>query len=562
MGLKQAIDITTDQQRTILALLRKHLPYTTAWVYGSRVKWASRPQSDLDMVVFATPEQNSQVFDLREALEESNLPFRVDLFVWDDVPERFRKHIKQDYVVFSDNADVDLAGKNWLYHPQLPRHWKRKSLYAMAQWVNGLAFREIQFSTTGKPVIKIAEIKGGISGQTKFTQQTFDESVRICSGDLLFSWSGQPETSIDAFWWRGPEGWLNQHVFRVTPINGVDSTFFFYLLRYLKPNFVAIARNKQTTGLGHVTKRDLENIEAALPDLSEQRAIADILGTLDDKIELNRRMNETLEEMARALFKSWFVDFLPVRAKQRARTQTGDPVRAKAALKTSPAEASDWTVERASAYLDSMDKRIVDLFPDRLVDSELGEIPEGWEVKALGECYKLTMGQSPPGSTYNDDGKGLPFFQGNADFDFRYPNRRRYCTEPTRIAYPKDTLVSVRAPVGAINMAWQECCIGRGVAALRHISGSASFTYYTAWALQKEIQQYEHTGTVFGAINKKQFESMSVIQPKGKLIEVFESRIQPLDERIRSNESSTRNLADQRGALLPKLVGGQLKVGK
>ena len=548
MGIDPAIDITTEQRKTVLSLLEKHLPNTTVWVYGSRVKWTAHPQSDLDMVVFATPEQNSQVFDLREALEESNLPFRVDLFVWDDVPERFRKHIKQDYVVFSDNADVDLAGKNWLYHPQLPRHWKRKSLYAMAQWVNGLAFREIQFSTTGKPVIKIAEIKGGISGQTKFTQQTFDESVRIRSGDLLFSWSGQPETSIDAFWWRGPEGWLNQHVFRVTPINGVDSTFFFYLLRYLKPNFVAIARNKQTTGLGHVTKRDLENIEAALPDLSEQRAIADILGTLDDKIELNRRMNETLEEMARALFKSWFVDF--------------DPVRAKAALKTSPEEASDWTVERASAYLDSMDKSIVDLFPDRLVDSELGEIPEGWEVKALGECYKLTMGQSPPGSTYNDDGKGLPFFQGNADFDFRYPNRRRYCTEPTRIAYPKDTLVSVRAPVGAINMAWQECCIGRGVAALRHISGSASFTYYTAWALQKEIQQYEHTGTVFGAINKKQFESMSVIQPKGKLIEVFESRIQPLDERIRSNESSTRNLADQRGALLPKLVGGQLKVGK
>ena len=228
----------------------------------------------------------------------------------------------------------------------------------MAQWVNGLAFREIQFSTTGKPVIKIAEIKGGISGQTKFTQQTFDESVRIRSGDLLFSWSGQPETSIDAFWWRGPEGWLNQHVFRVTPINGVDSTFFFYLLRYLKPNFVAIARNKQTTGLGHVTKRDLENIEAALPDLSEQHAIAHILGTLDDKIELNRRMNETLEEIARALFKSWFVDFDPVRAKMEGR-DTGLP------------------------------PDVAALFSDRLVESELGEIPEGWEVVPLPEMIEV-----------------------------------------------------------------------------------------------------------------------------------------------------------------------------
>ncbi|WP_293716279.1 restriction endonuclease subunit S, partial [Thiolapillus sp.] len=192
--------------------------------------------------------------------------------------------------------------------PYFPDHWKRCPLYSLAQWVNGLAFRNIQFSDSGLPVIKIAEIKGGISGQTKFTRQTFDDAVRVRYGDLLFSWSGQPETSIDAFWWRGPEGWLNQHIFRVTPTEGIDPVFFYYLLRYLKPNFVGIARNKQTTGLGHITKRDLENLEAAYPRLPEQRAIAHILGTLDDKIELNRQMAQTLESIARAIFKSWFVD--------------------------------------------------------------------------------------------------------------------------------------------------------------------------------------------------------------------------------------------------------------
>ena len=212
-----------------------------------------------------------------------------------------------------------LRESGWLYQPRFPRHWDRHPLYSLAQWVNGLAFRDIQFSPRGKPVIKIAEIKGGISGQTRFTEQTFDESVLVRPGDLLFSWSGQPETSIDAFWWQGPEGWLNQHVFRVTPISGVDTVFFYYLLRYLGPNFVGIARNKQTTGLGHVTRRDLENIDAALPPLPTQRAIAHVLGTLDDKIELNRRMNETLEAMARALFKDWFVDFGPVRAKMAGR---------------------------------------------------------------------------------------------------------------------------------------------------------------------------------------------------------------------------------------------------
>jgi len=134
--------------------------------------------------------------------------------------------------------------KGWLYHPVFPAHWARESLYSLAEWVNGLAFRDIQFSAVGMPVIKIAEIKGGVSGQTKFTTQTFDESVHVKPGDLLFSWSGQPETSIDAFWWHGPEGWLNQHVFRVTPSEHIDRTFFYYLLRYLRPNFVGIARNK------------------------------------------------------------------------------------------------------------------------------------------------------------------------------------------------------------------------------------------------------------------------------------------------------------------------------
>ncbi|MBC6403050.1 MAG: restriction endonuclease subunit S, partial [Hyphomonadaceae bacterium] len=245
----------------------------------------------------------------------------------------------------------------------------------MARWVNGIAFKNIQFSPTGKPVIKIAEIKGGISKQTKFTQQTFDESVRVSPGDLLFSWSGQPETSIDAFWWRGPEGWLNQHVFRVTPREGIDAVFFYHLLRYLKPNFVSIARNKQTTGLGHVTKRDLENIEVAYPAPAEQRAIATTLGTLDDKIELNRRMNETLEAMARAFFRDWFVDFSPTRAKMAGRD---------------PYLAPDlWA-----------------LFPDTL-DAETG-LPKGWETNPLDEVASFLNGLALQKFPASDPGNSLP----------------------------------------------------------------------------------------------------------------------------------------------------------
>ena len=265
MGVDQSIDLTAQERSTVLALLKQHLPGTLVWIYGSRAKWTSHPVSDLDMVVFAAPEQSNQVSLLREAFEESDLPFRVDLFVWDNIPTGFQKRIEDEHEVLVSHLTYMDGQNEWIYSPSFPEHWHRTSLHSMAHWVNGLAFRNIQFNATGRPVIKIAEIKSGVSRQTKFTCQEFDESVKVRSGDLLFSWSGQPETSIDAFWWRGSEGWLNQHVFRVTPLAGIDPTFFFYLLRYLRPNFVAIARNKQTTGLGHVTKVDLKRIIAARP---------------------------------------------------------------------------------------------------------------------------------------------------------------------------------------------------------------------------------------------------------------------------------------------------------
>ena len=366
------IDLNPNHLATVERILTELVPECEVRAFGSRASWTSKDYSDLDLAVVGRgPLDWKTLGRLREAFEDSDLPMRVDVLDWHAISESFRKVIERDTVLVQ-RVPLSLHGKetkhtptrkpekDWLYYPQFPEHWVRSSLYSMAKWINGLAFRNIQFSEAGMPVIKIAEIKGGISGQTKFTEQTFDQSVQVISGDLLLSWSGQPETSIGAFWWKGPDGWLNQHIFRVTPESSVDEIFFYYLLQYLKPNFVAIARNKQTTGLGHVTKQDLEEIEAALPPLPEQLAIARVLGALDDKIELNRRMNETLEEMARALFKSWFVDFDPVRAKMEGRWRRGE------SLPGLPAD-------------------LYDLFPNRLVDSELGEIPEGWGVKGLGQ---------------------------------------------------------------------------------------------------------------------------------------------------------------------------------
>jgi type I restriction enzyme S subunit len=276
-------------------------------------------------------------------------------------------------------------------------------------------------------------------------------------------------------------------------------------------------------------------LKISVPPLPEQRAIAHILGTLDDKIELNRRMSETLEAMARALFKAWFVDFEPVRAKMEGRWQRGQS-------------------------LPGLPAHLYDLFPDRLVESELGEIPEGWGVDQIGNHFRVTMGQSPPGNTYNEKGDGLPFYQGRVDFGFRFPTRRVFCTAPTRLAEAGDTLVTVRAPVGDSNMALERCCIGRGVAAVRHASGAVSYTYYFVRSLKSVFESFEAEGTVFGAITKDAFLSIKCVVPPTELVQRFEQLCCPIDEKIERAERESRTLAALRDALLPKLIRGEIRV--
>lgn len=186
---------------------------------------------------------------------------------------------------------------------------EKVSLFDLACWKNGLAFKNIQFAAKGKPIIKIAELKNGITTQTRFTEQVFDDNVSLKKGDMLFSWSGNPETSIDVYWYELPDGWLNQHIFKVTPKGFVDKFYLYYLLKSFKKVFTNIASNKQTTGLGHVTVKDLKEIFVNLPDLSYQRLIGEYLNKIDEKIRINNRINDNLEKQVEAIYQSLFVYF-------------------------------------------------------------------------------------------------------------------------------------------------------------------------------------------------------------------------------------------------------------
>ena len=537
--------LKAKHRAAIIATLAANHRVERAVLFGSRAMGTNTITSDVDIALFGQHLTLTDQASLAAACEELSMAQSVDLVLHSAIDNpALVEHIRSYGVEWYRRGGAGVADAEHalqpsgnedstsLYQPSFPNHWIYKSLYSMAHWVNGLAFKNIRFTPKGKPVIKISEIKNGISGQTKFTQSESDESVRVCSGDLLFSWSGQPETSIDAFWWRGPEGWLNQHIFRVTPSDETDQTFFFYLLRYLRPNFIAIARNKQTTGLGHVTKQDLQRIVAAQPPLSEQRSIAHILGTLDDKIELNRRMNETLEAMARALFKDWFVDFGPVRAKAEGR----------------------------EAYLP---EEVWGVFPDSFEDSELGEIPRGWGVKPLSEIATFLNGlalQKYPATSPEDSLPVIKIAELRNGISAKTDKASRNIPKKY-IVTDGDFLFSWSGSLMA--EFWTE---GEG-AVNQHLFKVTSDQYppwfFAGW-VRFHLDEFQRIAaskaTTMGHIQRSHLQAALASCPPDAAVAGLGAVIEPLVRRGVSASMESRSLAKVRDLLLPRLMSGGIRI--
>lgn len=271
---------------------------------------------------------------------------------------------------------------------------------------------------------------------------------------------------------------------------------------------------------GNINAKTYASMKIKLPPRKQQDFLVETLSSLDKKIETNNQINKKLEEMAHALFKHWFVDF-------EFPKENGEP------YKSSGGE---------------------------LVESELGMIPKGWGVEKLGDIAEITMGQSPKGSSYNEENRGVVFYQGRTDFTNRFPVRRLYTTEPKRLAQKGDILMSVRAPVGDINIANEECCIGRGLCAIRSKEGAHSYLLYLMFNLQNELNVFNGEGTVFGSINKDNLYSIKVLVPNDTSISRFEQLVSPIDYKYSVNEKESRILIKIRDILLPKLMSGEIRV--
>jgi type I restriction enzyme S subunit len=374
----------------------------------------------------------------------------------------------------------------------------------------------------GIDITKLAQRSGSVPVISSGGVSSYHDTAAVSGPGVILGRKGV----VGSVYFIGSDYWPHDTTLWVRDFHGNERRFVYYFFRWMAPR---IARMDVGSANPTLNRNHVHPLQVRWPPLSEQRAIARILGTLDDKIELNRRLNETLQAIAAGLFRSWFVNFDATRAK-------------------------------ADGHDPCPPKAVADLFPDSFLASELGEIPAGWRVGCVDDEFNLTMGQSPPGDTYNETGDGLPFYQGRADFGFRFPTRRVYCTSPTRLAKAKDTLVSVRAPVGDINMALEDCAIGRGVAAARHKTASRSYSYQFMHSIKKVFSRFEADGTVFGSIGKKDFHAIPCVVPPPELVATFERRLSSVDDRIEVNERESHTLAILRDTLIPKLISGELRI--
>jgi type I restriction enzyme, S subunit len=322
----------------------------------------------------------------------------------------------------------------------------------------------------------------------------------------------------------------------VTDFKGNDPRFAYYFL-----SAIDFSRYNSGSAQPSLNRNYIYPIPISLPEPSEQKAIAQILGTLDDKIELTRRMNETLEAMAGALFKSWFVNFDPVYAKMDGRQPT----------RLAPVTA--------------------DLFPDEFQDSPLGAIPQAWEVRAVGEVVDCVGGGTPSTKEprFWNDGThhwATPKDLSNLQAPILTHTERKITDDGlARISsglLPKGTvLLSSRAPVGYLCITDMPLAVNQGFIAITPNARVSNY-YVLSWCYENmsEIKSRAF-GTTFSEISKASFRPISMLLPPRTVMEVFTDTVAPLYAQITSNLHQSRTLSILRDSLLPKLLSGEVSIG-
>ena len=529
----------SPRHRSILeALLHEHLPDVETWAYGSRVNGRSHDGSDLDLVLRGPGLKKipaGQLADFRDGVRESTIPFLVEARDWARLPERFRREIERDHVAVGTPSG-----------PRARPRWPTVQLGVVTELLVGFPFKSDEYTVDQEAprLLRGDNISQGTlrwSGAKRWAVNatTVDPAYWLQEGDVVLAmdrpWieAGLKYASVR----RGDlPALLVQRVARLRGGKRSDTRFLYYVIG--SRDFVQYVTSVQTgTAVPHISARQIKDFEFRLPTLWEQRAIADVLGALDDKIEVNRRMNETLEAMARALFKSWFVDFEPVRAKATGR-DTGLP------------------------------QSISRLFPGGFMRSDLGDVPNGWHVTYLSDMIDVnprrsglsrgdkapyvpmaampTICHTPTDVVDRPFGSGMRFINGDT-----LVARITPCLENGKTAYV-DFLNE-----GQVGWGSTEYIVLRPIAPL-----PCEFAYFLARSTAfRDFAIQNMTGTSGRQrVQASTLARFPLPSPPPRLLREFGKHASPILAQANSLARLSRTLATIRDALLPKLISGQICV--
>ena len=549
-GKLTGIDLRADEHREIARLLQHHLPDTEVWAYGSRVKGTARPASDLDLVTFASAGQKEAVSRLREAFDESALPFRVDLFVWDKAPEEFRRNIEEVRVVAQEKEKKNL-----------PKGWETVAIGEIAEVIGG-----------GTPSSKVDEYWGGsIPWLTPKDLSGYDFR-RVKSGKRNITDSGLANSSARLLpkntvlvTSRAPIGYValadneiatNQGFKSLILNDGCDPDFFYYLIKHNVPTLEAVPSG---TTFKEISGKTFKQIKFNVPPLPEQKAIAHILGSLDDKIELNRRMNETLEAMAQALFKSWFVDFDPVIDNALAAGNAiPDELKERAAIR-----------QRLGDKRKSLPDDIRRLFPSEFAcTEEMGWIPKGWTPQSIDSIIEIDPAVNLSKNTVAPfvDMKALPLkgYSVTAINKKPYTGGAKFQNGDVLLARITPCLENGKTAIVDFLDSGQ---VGFGSTEFIVLRGKASIPTPFVACLSRNAEFREHCiKSMVGSsgrqrVQKDCFSRFYLSLPeKDMLLDKFFLLTEKNFEQAHKHSKQSWLLADLRDTLLPKLLSGEIGV--
>lgn len=389
----------------------------------------------------------------------------------------------------------------------VPVEWDVVRLGDVADYINGYAFKPNQWKKKGKPIIRIQNLTHS-SDDVNYYDGEIKEKYKIKKGDMLISWSA----SLGVFKWIGENAWLNQHIFKVDNYHPHIWKDFLYYVVMTKIRSMKTKTHGST--MHHITKKEFLAVEVPLPPLPEQRRIAAVLSSVQDARDRTEGVIQAAKELKKSMMTHLF---------------TYGPV---------PVEQADGVPMK---------------------ETDIGMVPEGWDVVRLGDVTDLIMGQSPPGSTYNKKGNGIPFLQGKAEFGDMHPRHIKFTTDPKKIAPPHSILMSVRAPVGDVNIADIEYCIGRGLGSISLINGDNQYLFYNLTFIKPSIKK-EGTGSTFKAINKSKLEDVQVPFPPLPEQRRIADMLSSVDEKIQLEEDKKKALDDLFKTLLNDLMTAKIRV--